>query len=126
MGRLRGATQTNRTAGRALQAQIARRIVQKATAAETGIERVGANVTAAEALDALTKAHRVDAEIDELMFELIAACVLEGASTEDVRRITGIGTATLTRRLPRTLTGLRGKDLRADHAAPHGWREKDS
>ncbi|WP_207551150.1 hypothetical protein, partial [Mycobacteroides abscessus] len=64
--------------------------------------------------------HKADQEIDELLMELVAAGVLEGATTAQAAKLTGIGTATLTRRLPRELTDLRGRNLAPDRKAL--WR----
>ncbi|CPR93134.1 hypothetical protein PP568_07080 [Mycobacteroides abscessus] len=123
MGRLRDTTATNVTAGREIQIRLARRIretEQKAQVLADRLVRGGQPISAEDAADALERLHKADQEIDELLMELVAAGVLEGATTAQAAKLTGIGTATLTRRLPRELTDLRGRNLAPDRKAR--WR----
>lgn len=123
MGRLREPTPTNATAGRAMQVALLRRIAtadRRAEFALGALERSG-TPTPSGALEALTVVRAVEAELDELMLELSAACVLEGATVCDAAAALGVSERTLARRLPRAITGLRGRHLIRDTAAPHGW-----
>lgn len=123
MGRLRDTTATNVTAGREIQIRLARRVreaEQKAQVLADRLVRGGQPISAEDAADALEKLHKADLAIDELLMELVAAGVLEGATTAQAAAGTGFGTATLTRRLPRELTDLRGRHLRPDRKAR--WR----
>ncbi|WP_071289775.1 hypothetical protein [Mycolicibacterium llatzerense] len=127
MGRLRDTTATNVTAGREIQIRIARRIretEQKAQILSDRLVRGGQPISAEDAMAALEKLHKADQEIDQLLMELVAAGVLEGATAAQAAKLTGIGTATLTRRLPRELTDMRGRHLAPDRKAR--WRYRVS
>lgn len=127
MGRLRDTTASNVTAGREIQVRLARRIrdaEQKAQILSDRLVRGGQPISAADAADALDRLHKADQEIDALLMELVAAAILEGATAAQAAKLTGIGTATLTRRLPRELTDMRGRHLVQDRKAR--WRYRVS
>lgn len=128
MGRLRDTTASNVTAGREIQIRIARRIretEQKAQVLADRLVRGKQPISVADAADALDRLHKADAEIDALLMELVAAGILEGATAAQAAKLTGIGTATLTRRLPRELTDMRGRHLRPDPKARWRYRVSD-
>lgn len=79
-------------------------------------------VTGPEAMDALEALRVGDAESDELIWELLGAAVLAGASIGEVAERTGIPKRTLTRRLPEWASELAGQRLVRDRKAPKGWR----
>ncbi|QIP37999.1 hypothetical protein G9444_0755 [Rhodococcus erythropolis] len=128
MGRYRDATTSNATASGELQVKVARRIEKTLNAAEAPMARLRERETIAgrEALDALSAVHRADASVDVLLYELLAAVILGGTSTTEVSREVRISPTLLTRHLPRSLTDLRGRHLRIDRSAPHGWAEATS
>jgi hypothetical protein len=72
----------------------------------------------------LTEVRRAHREIDQLCMDLAGAAILGGMTATEVSAATGISTGTLTRRVPKTLTALRGKHITRDPTAAHGWREQ--
>lgn len=125
MGRYRDATHTGATASGEIQVRTARRIEKTLSAAEAPLNRLREReaIGGREALDALSAVHRADASVDVLLYELLAAVILGGTSTIEVSREVRISPTLLTRHLPRSLTDLRGRHLRIDRSAPHGWAE---
>jgi hypothetical protein len=120
MPRLRTATPTNRTAGADVGRVTLRQVRSRCNAAGLAL-KLARGADAAQALEKLSEVHQAHADLDELMYELAGAAILSGRSVESVAAATGISTATLTRRVPRTMTALRGQHLVRDPQAPHGW-----
>lgn len=127
MGRLRNANSSNRVAANRMQQTISRKLVDRAEEAQADLQQLKGRqgVTVGEVLDALEKIRLAQPDVDELVYELVASAVLAGATAAEIRAATGIGTATQTRRLPRTLTRLRGHQLREVSDSRHGWRAMD-
>ncbi|WP_124712881.1 hypothetical protein [Mycolicibacterium nivoides] len=123
MARYRRPTPSNVTASRDIQSQVLRRI---AALSATVTERLKAAADPAIDVESrrghLAAARTAERSIDDAVIELAAACILGGMSAADVARRSGISTATLTRRVPPYLRGLRGEHLVPDPDAPHGWR----
>ncbi|MBN7371115.1 hypothetical protein [Mycobacteroides abscessus] len=125
MARPRAATPTNRTAGNVLIRETLRKIRSRANAVDLALKQ--ANQAEPEVVLAkLAEVRQAYLDLDQLCLELAGAAMLGGYTAEEVKGATGIGTATLTRRVPRSLAALRGKHLVRDHDAPHGWREDSS
>lgn len=120
MPRLRTATPTNRTAGADIVRVILRQVRSRANAANLAL-KLARGAEPATALEKLGEVHQSYIDLDLLMYELAGAAILAGRSVESVAAATGISTATLTRRAPRTMTELRGQHLTRDPHAPHGW-----
>lgn len=121
MARLREATPSNRDASLRIQRQLLWQIRGKASDAGSALKKAhqAAPATVLAKLIEFVRAHR---EIDQLTYELAGAAILGGMTAAEVSAATGISTATLTRRVPKTLTALRGRNLVRDTGAPHGWR----
>lgn len=120
MSRLRTATPTNRTAGADIVRVTLRQVRSRANAANLAL-KLARGRDAATALEKLAEVHQVYCDLDQLCVELASAAILAGRTVESVAAATGISTATLTRRVPRSMTALRGQHLVRDQAAPHGW-----
>ncbi|OHU33336.1 hypothetical protein BKG79_22280 [Mycobacteroides chelonae] len=122
MARLREATPSNRDASQQIQRQLLWKIKGHANGAGLALKLAqgAAPLTVLAKLIEFWRKHRV---IDSLCLELAGAAILGGMTAAEVSAATGISTATLTRRVPRTLTGLRGRHLVRDAAAEWGWRE---
>lgn len=120
MPRLRTATPTNRTAGDDIARVLLRQARSRCNAAGLAL-KLARGAEPATALEKLTEVHQVHVDLDQLCVELAGAAILAGRTVESVAAGTGISTATLTRRVPRSMTALRGQHLVRDQAAPHGW-----
>lgn len=120
MPRLRTATPTNRTAGDDITRVLLRQVRSRCNAAGLAL-KLARGAEPATALEKLAEVHEAYADLDQLCVELAGAAVLTGRSVESVAAATGISTATLTRRVPRSMTALRGQHLVRDPGAPHGW-----
>lgn len=123
MARFRRPTPSNVTASRDIQSQVLRRI---AALSATVTEHLKA--AADPAIDVETRrghlaaARTAEHSLDDAVIELASAAVLGGISAAEVASKSGISTATLTRRMPPYLRGLRGEHLVPDPDAPYGWR----
>ena len=124
MARRKVPTASNREAGLRMLQDSAELITRRSTAGVALINRYGGYgaVTGDEAMDALEALRVGDAEVDELVWELLGGAVLAGASIGEVSDRTGIPKRTLTRRLPTWATELAGQHLVRDRKAPRGWR----
>lgn len=121
MSRLRAATETNQDASRQIQRRLLWKIRDLSNGAGSTLEKAH-NAPPRTVLAQLTEFVRLHREIDALCMELAGAAILGGMTAKEVSKATGISTATLTRRVPKALTALRGRDVVRDTAAPHGWR----
>ncbi len=122
--RSRDTTPQARLAASVISVRLLRRIGDKGRDIERALhDAAGTDPVAAR--EAVTRAHALATEIDALMIELAGATMLAGKTAKEVRTVTGIGTATLTRRVPKTLSALRGHAVEKDPAAPHGYRVTD-
>ncbi|OBB53117.1 hypothetical protein A5755_14285 [Mycolicibacterium fortuitum] len=121
MARFRRPTPSNVKASRDIQAAILRQI---ATLSATVTKELDAAAAAdpQDRLAHLVAARRAEQAIDDAVIELAAACILGGMSAAEVASKSGISTATLTRRMPPYLRGLRGEHLVPDPNAPYGWK----
>lgn len=124
MARRKVPTASNREAGLRMVQGSAEQMTRRSSAGAALIIRYGGYgaVTGDEAMDALEALRLADAEIDELVWELLGAAVLAGASIGEVAERTGIPRRTLTRRLPAWASELAGERLVRDRKAPRGWR----
>lgn len=110
--------------GRLAASNISVRLLREISAKGRDIDQVlkaAAGTDPAKAREAVTAAHRLAAEIHALVVELAGATMLAGKTAEQVHAATGIGTATLTRRVPKPLAALRGHVVERDPAAPYGY-----
>lgn len=123
MSRLRAATETNQDASRQIQRRLLWKIRDLSNGAGSALKEAH-NAPPRTVLAQLAEFVRLHREIDRLTMELAGAAILGGMTATQVSEATGISTATLTRRVPKTMTGLRGRDVVRDNAAPHGWREQ--
>ncbi|MBX8687423.1 hypothetical protein GO011_08265 [Mycobacterium sp. 20091114027_K0903767] len=123
--RSRKSTVTGRRAASAIAVRLLRQISAKGGELDEALRNTDAATDPAAALEAVATAHRLAAEIDQLVVELAGVTMVAGKTAEQVRTATGIGTATLTRRVPKTLSALRGHAVEQDPAAPHGYRATD-
>ncbi|MGV0675727.1 hypothetical protein ABQE62_05975 [Mycolicibacterium fortuitum] len=123
--RSRDATSEGRLAASTISVRLLRTIGDKGREIREVLLAADASTDPASAREAVAAAHRLAAEIDALTVELAGATMLAGKTAEQVRTVTGIGTATLTRRVPKTLAALRGHVVVRDPAAPHGYRATD-
>lgn len=121
MGRPRMTTPTNRTAGADIARRALRQVRSRCNTAGLAL-KLGRNADAAKALVQLAEVKRSHDDLDALCLELAGAALLAGWTAEQVSDATGIGTAILTRRVPRSLTALRGANLTRDDRAPYGWK----
>ncbi|WP_193602812.1 hypothetical protein [Mycobacteroides abscessus] len=130
MPRRRDLTPSNRDAGKQMMQVLAQRFVRQADAAGLPISRLGgySSVTWEESLTALTAVSSAQAELDELLWDLLGAVALAGAplvGTDDapgISSVTGISPSTVTRRLPEWAGELMGRHLIRDTRADRGWR----
>lgn len=121
MGRPRMTTPTNRTAGADVARRALRQVRGRCNAAGLAL-KLGRTSDVEKALVQLAEVKRAHDDLDRLCLELAGAALLAGGTAEQVSEATGIGTAILTRRVPRSLTALRGANLVRDERAPYGWR----
>lgn len=123
MGRLRDVTPSNRDASVAIQRQLLGKVRSQINGAALALKQATGSppVKVLEKLAAVWRAHQA---INQLTYELAGAAILGGMTAAEVAEATGISASTLTRRVPKTLTALRGKHLTRDATAPHGWRER--
>lgn len=122
--RSRDTTPQGRLAASTISVRLLRQISDKGRDLEQALkDAAGTDPVAAR--EAATLAHALAAEIDALVVELAGATMLAGKTAKEVRTATGIGTATLTRRVPKTLSALRGHVVEKDPTAPHGYRVTD-
>lgn len=124
MARRKVPTTSNCEAGTQMMQDLSAEMTRRSTAGVRLLTLYGGYgaVTGAEAMDALEALRRADAEIDELIWDLLGAAVLAGASIGEVSDRTGIPTRTLTRRLPAWAAEMAGERLVRDRKAPRGWR----
>ncbi|ORA27370.1 hypothetical protein [Mycobacterium aquaticum] len=122
--RSRDTTPQGRLAASTISVRLLRQISDKGRDIAQELQDA-AGTDPAAAREAVTRAHALAAEIDALVVELAGATMLAGKTAAEVRSVTGIGTATLTRRVPKTLAALRGHVVERDAAAPHGYRVAD-
>ncbi|MBF9519505.1 hypothetical protein [Mycobacteroides chelonae] len=123
MARYRRPTPSNVTASREIQQQILKRIAALSASVDTELaaaENRGIDVPTRRAH--LVAARTAQRAIDAAVVEFSSAVVLGGASAAHVATRSRISTATLTRRMPPYLRGLRGEHLVRDPEAPYGWR----
>lgn len=122
MGRLRDATPSNQEASLQIQRQLLWKIKGHANGARLALTQAhhAAPLTVLAKLAEFRRKHQV---IEQLTYELAGAAILGGMTATEVSEATGIPTATLTRRAPKTLTGLRGRNLLRDKGADWGWRQ---
>lgn len=121
MGRLRAATPPNQEASLQIQRQVLWKLRGHANGARLALTQAhhAAPLTVLAKLIEFRRKHRL---IDEMCMELAGAAILGGMTAKEVAEATGIPTATLTRRVPKTMTGLRGRDLVRDTTTEWGWR----
>jgi hypothetical protein len=115
---------SNREAGTQMIQDIATQITRRSTTGVRLLSLYGGYgaVTGPEAMDALEALRAADAEADEIVWELLGAAVLAGASIEEMSERTGIPQRTLTRRLPAWVAELSGQRLVRDRKTERGWR----
>lgn len=123
MGRLRDVTPSNRDASVAIQRELLQKVRGKINGAGLALKQAH-HAAPARVLEKLIEAWRAHQALDQLTYELAGAAILGGMTAVEVAEATGISASTLTRRVPKTLTALRGKHLTRDATAPHGWRER--
>lgn len=122
--RSRDVTPQGRLAASTISVRLLRQIGDKGREIDD-VLKAAAGTDPAAAREAVAAAHRLAAEIDALVVELAGATMLAGKTAEQVRTATGIGTATLTRHVPKTLAALRGHFVEKDSDAPYGYRIAD-
>ncbi len=123
MARYRRPTPSNVTAARDIRQQVLQRIAALSATVTAQLEAAANPELDVETRRAhLVAARAAERDIDTAVVELAGAAVLGGMSAADVARRSGISTATLTRRVPPYLRGLRGEHLVQDPDAPYGWR----
>ena len=123
MARFRRTTVSNLIASSAIAERVLDRIVDLSEKAADEFEAAAADgIALAERRAHLAEALEAEAAIDAATLELAGALILGGASAHQVASRTGISTATITRRVPRAITRLRGHELVEDPADPYGWR----
>lgn len=122
MSRLRDATPTNRDAAQQIQRQLLWKLRGHANGARLALTQAhhAAPLMVLAKLIEFRRKHRM---IDEMCMELAGAAILGGVTAAEVAEATGISTATMTRRVPKTMTGLRGRHLVRDTTAEWGWRD---
>ncbi|SHR63283.1 Uncharacterised protein [Mycobacteroides abscessus subsp. massiliense] len=123
--RSRKSTPTGRQAASAIAVRLLRQIGAKGGELDEALRNTDARTDPAAAREAVATVHRLAAEIDALVIELAGVTMVAGKTAEQVRAATGIGTATLTRRVPKTLSTLRGHAVEKDPTAAHGYRVTD-
>lgn len=123
MARLRDATYSGTQARQQIMRTRVWKVRDQARAADTALRKAHKG-SPAEALRQLVGFNSAHAAIEELIFELCGAAILGGMTAQQVAEATGIPTATLTRRVPKGLTAMRGLHVVKDPAAPFGWREQ--
>lgn len=121
MGRPRMTTPSNRTAGADVARRTLRQVRSRCNAAGLAL-KLGRTSDAEKAREKLAEVKRAHDDLDALCLELAGGALLAGWTAEQVSEATGIGTAILTRRVPRSLTALRGANLTRDDRSPYGWK----
>ncbi|CPS10995.1 Uncharacterised protein [Mycobacteroides abscessus] len=124
MGRLRDATPSNRDASLTIQRELLQKVRSRINGARLALKRASGAEHPGTVLARLTEFRRAHREIDELCMELAGVAILGGMTATEVSKATGISASTLTRRVPKSLTALRGRHITRDATAPHGWRER--
>lgn len=124
MGRLRDATPSNRDASVQIQGQLLSKVRGKANGAGLALKQAKGGEAPARVLEKLADFIRIHRGLDQLCTELAGAAILGGMTATAAAEATGISAAALSRRVPKTLTALRGRHIARDATAPWGWRER--
>lgn len=123
MTRFRRTTVSNLIASASIAELVLDRIAVISEEAAAEFEAAAADgITLTERRAHLAAALEAEAAIDAAVLELAGALILGGATAHQVSSRTGISTATITRRVPQAITGMRGHELVEDQGAPYGWR----